>query len=533
MADAADLKSAGATHEGSTPSSPTTVAKSMAIQETQNQPLLIMRNITKRFPGVLALNGVDLSLDKGEIVGLIGENGAGKSTLMKILEGDYSADEGQIIFDGSSVTLNGVQDSIALGISLIHQELCLAPNLDVASNIFLGHEPRAGFLSVVNKKKLNADAAQLAKRVGITAAMTDLVESLSPGEQQLVEIAKALSYDVRILVLDEPTSSLSPGEAEKLFEVMRKLKGQGVAMVYISHRLGEVEEMCDRAVVLRDGCRVGGLDKANLKSSEMVKLMVGRDISRFFPEHTEDTTGNVVLSVHDMEYSGGKEKVSFELKAGEILGVAGLVGSGRTELIRTLFGVESKHSGDILLNGKQIEIRNTTDAVHAGIGLVPEDRKELGVVLEMSVAENISLAGVNTYNPPFLDRKRELEVAKEHVEALEIKTPSLSQQVQYLSGGNQQKVALSKWLSLNPKVLILDEPTRGIDVGSKSEIYKLIRGLAEAGMGVIMVSSEMEEIIGLSDRVMVMHEGKCMGVIGCEEINEKNIMQLATGGDAK
>lgn len=496
------------------------------------QPLLTMKGITKRFPGVLALHNVDLELNRGEILGLIGENGAGKSTLMKILGGDYPADEGEVLFEGTSVHMNDVQDSIALGVSLIHQELCLAPNLDVASNIFLGHEPQKGLLKIVDRKQLYCKAGELAKRVGITASLTDLVESLSPGEQQLVEIAKALSYDVRILVLDEPTSSLSPAEADKLFEVMKMLKSEGVAMIYISHRLGEVQQMCDRAVVLRDGCRVGELDKAHLTPDEMVKLMVGRNISRFSSNDTERHKGDIVLSVRDIQHVGGKGKVSFELRAGEILGIAGLVGAGRTELMQALFGVKPKHSGDIYMDGHKVEIKSSTDAVRAGMGFVPEDRKELGVLLEMSVTENISLAGIGTYNPPFMDRKREMQVAKEHVEALEIKTPSLSQEVQYLSGGNQQKVALSKWLSLDPKVLILDEPTRGIDVGSKSEIYKLIRDLADKGMGVIMVSSEMEEIIGLSDRVLVMHEGYCTGTLDHDRINEENIMQLATGGKA-
>lgn len=491
-------------------------------------PLLQMQGICKRFPGVLALDNVDLSLGAGEILGLIGENGAGKSTLMRILGGDYPADGGAILFDGSKILIAGVQHSISLGVSVIYQELNLAPNLDIASNIFLGREPRKGF--VVDKRRLYSEAEQLARRVGIVASMTTLVEELSPGERQLVEIAKALSKDARILVLDEPTSSLSPSEAGKLFDVMRALKQSGVAMIYISHRLGEVEEMCDRAVVLRDGQLAGEIDREHLHPEEMVKLMVGRDIARFFPEHHEAGDAEPVMSVSDLVYVGGKAPVSFDLKAGEILGVAGLVGAGRTEMVQALFGIEPKLSGTVSIRGSRAEIRTPADAIKFGMGLVPEDRKALGVVLEMPVIENITLSSIGRYRPPFMDRTRETQQATELSEKLEIKTPSLAQLVQFLSGGNQQKVALAKWLATNPKILILDEPTRGIDVGSKSEIYKLIRGLADDGMGVIMVSSEMEEIIGLSDRVLVMHEGRCTGILGRQEISEANIMQLATGG---
>ena len=489
-----------------------------------------MKGITKRFPGVLALDRVDFELRPSEICGLIGENGAGKSTLMRILAGIFTADEGGIILGGRPACIDSVEDSLALGVSIIHQELNLAPNLDIASNIFLGREPRAGFLGVVDRRKLLDEAAELASRVGIAAPMTTLVEKLSPGEQQLVEIAKALSAESRILVLDEPTSSLSPAEASKLFDVMRRLKESGVSMVYISHRLAEIEEMCDRVVVLRDGQRVGELEGVQVVPAEMVKLMVGRDISKFFPEHGSKHDASVVMSIRDLTYPDGVGEVSFDLHAGEILGVAGLIGAGRTELMRAIFGVEQKTGGEIIIAGERTEIQSPADAIRAGIGLVPEDRKALGVILEMAVAENVSLASVGNYNPPFLDRKRENQVAGEMAESLDIKTPSLSHEVQFLSGGNQQKVALAKWLALSPKILILDEPTRGIDVGSKSEIYKLIRKLADQGMGVIMVSSELEEIIGLSDRVLVMHEGRCTGVLAREEISEENIMRLATGG---
>jgi len=493
------------------------------------RPLLQMQGISKRFPGVLALDNVDLDLHAGEILGLIGENGAGKSTLMRILGGDYPADEGEILVDGKTTAISNVQHSISLGVSVIYQELNLAPNLDIASNIFLGREP-CGVLGIVDRGRLYNSAQELARRVGILATMTTLVEQLSPGEQQLVEIAKALSMDARILVLDEPTSSLSPSEAGKLFEVMRTLKQAGVAMIYISHRLAEVEEMCDRAVVLRDGQRAGEIDREHLRPEEMVKLMVGRDITRFFPEHHQTSETDTVMSVSDLVCVGGKAPISFDLKAGEILGIAGLVGAGRTEMVQSLFGIEPKLSGTVSIRGKNVEIRTPADAIRVGMGLVPEDRKALGVILEMPVVENISLSSIGSYRPPFMDRAREAQVATELAKKLDIKTPSLAQLVQFLSGGNQQKVALAKWLATNPKILILDEPTRGIDVGSKSEIYKLIRGLADGGMGVIMVSSEMEEIIGLADRVLVMHEGRCTGILDRHEISEESIMQLATGG---
>lgn len=522
----------------------------METTSNRTAPFLVMTGISKSFPGVQALDSVDLELYEGEILGLIGENGAGKSTLMRILGGDYPADAGTIYLNGKPIAPRDVRDSMSLGISIIYQELNLAPNLDIASNIFLGREPRKGPLGLVDRRKLYEDASKIAAYVGISAPLTTPVEKLSPGERQLVEIAKALSAKSKVLVLDEPTSSLTPSEAAKLFEVMRRLKTQGVSMIYISHRLSEVQEMCDRVIVLRDGVRVGELTKkentspdsssiaeGGLSSFEMVKLMVGRDISRFFPEHTQRKSNReAVMSVRGFRYPGAKAEVNFDLYAGEILGVAGLVGAGRTELAVSLFGIEldrtagSKRRGEVFVCGEKVDIRSPADAIRCGIGLVPEDRKLLGVILEMAVSENITLPSIGGYKPPFLDRKREMLVTREMIEALDIKTPSFEQQVQFLSGGNQQKVAVAKWLCLNPRILILDEPTRGIDVGSKSEIYRLIRKLADEGVGVMMISSELEEIIGLADRVLVMHEGRCTGILDRDMITEENIMHLATGG---
>ena len=463
-----------------------------------NEPLLVMRGISKQFPGVLALDGVDFELMPGEILGLIGENGAGKSTLMRILGGIFALDAGEIRVDGRPVAVGNVEDALGLGISIIHQELNLAGNLDIASNIFLGREPAFTPMHIVRRDVLYAEAAKLAARVGLTKSMATPVDDLSTGEQQLVEIVKALSMSARVLVLDEPTSSLSSGEAERLFNVMTELKAAGVAMVYISHRLGEVERMCDRVIVLRDGKRVGQLQREEIDRDSMVRLMVGRDISRFFPEAGHHVEGRQpVLSVRNLRRRGSAWGYNFDAYPGEILGFAGLVGAGRTELARTLFGVDPAVSGTISIDGRELRIRSAGDAIRAGIGLVPEDRKALGVILEMAVRENVSLPGLNTYHPILLKPRREQKVAAEQVAALSIKTPGIEQEVQFLSGGNQQKVGLAKWLALSPKVLILDEPTRGIDVGSKSEIYRLVRELADSGVAIIMVSSDMEEIIGL------------------------------------
>ncbi|MGQ9455215.1 MAG: sugar ABC transporter ATP-binding protein [Armatimonadota bacterium] len=492
--------------------------------------LLEMRGITKHFPGVLALDGVDLSLHEGEILGLIGENGAGKSTLIRILSGDYQADAGTIAIDGKCVSISSVRDAIALGISVIYQEPNLAGNLDVASNIFLGREPRKRFLGMVDREALYSRARELADRVGLSVPLTALVQELSPGAQQLVEIAKALSVEARILVLDEPTSSLTPSEAEKLFEIMRRLRTGGVSMIFVSHRLVEVSEICDRVVVLRDGRNAGKLDKNNMHIDEMVRMMVGRDLARFFPEHTTSEKAEVVLSVRGLRPRGAKSEISFDLHAGEVLGIAGLMGAGRTELVRSIFGTDPPEFGVIEVRGHRVQIQSPWDAIRLGIGLVPEDRKQLGVILEMSVSENATLPSLCTLRRVMLDRRWELQTTQEMIRSLDIKTPSPLQQVRFLSGGNQQKVALGKWLVLSPQILIMDEPTRGIDVSSKSEIYRLIRTLAGEGVAVIVVSSEMEEIIGLADRVLVMREGRCTGILESDQISEENIMRLATAG---
>ncbi|UCH36766.1 MAG: sugar ABC transporter ATP-binding protein [Armatimonadota bacterium] len=495
-------------------------------------PLLVMKGISKRFPGVLALDAVDLELMQGEILGLIGENGAGKSTLMRILGGIYPADAGDIRIDGKDPRIRSVEDALDRGISVIHQELNLADNLDIASNIFLGREP-SSLLGVVRRGRLYEQAAQLTDAVGLAKPVTTPVEDLAPGERQLVEIAKALSLSARVLVLDEPTSSLSPAETERLFDVMRGLRAAGVSMIYISHRIGEVERIADRVIVLRDGRRVGELARDEITHDAMVRLMVGRDITRFFPAVGSQHLVSPTLVVEGVRHPECPWSFSFTACAGEILGIAGLVGAGRTELVRCLFGIMPAVAGRIRIHGREVRIASPADAIHCGIGLVPEDRQQLGLILEMAVRENITLPGIATYRRALLDRRREQAVSIEQVEALAITTPGIEQEVQYLSGGNQQKVALAKWLALRPKVLILDEPTRGIDVGSKSEIYRLVRALADSGVAVIMISSDMEEIIGLADRVLVMHDGGITGELARAEMTEESIMHFATGGRAQ
>ncbi len=493
------------------------------------RPLLEMTGITKRFPGVLALSDVDLTLYPGEILGLIGENGAGKSTLMNILSGIYVPDAGNVMIDGVPVKLGSVQDALAHGVATIHQELNLAGNLDIASNIMLGREP-TGRMALVNRRRLFQQAADAAKMVGISVPLSSIVEDLPTAQQQLVEIAKALSQSARILVLDEPTSSLSEREAQALFSVMRTLKASGVSMIYISHRMDEIVEMCDRAVVLRDGRRVGELQKSEITRDAMVRMMVGRDISRFFPETGKAESGKAVLSLVNVRCRECNGEFSFDAYAGEVLGLSGLVGAGRTELARAIFGVDPITSGAILIDGKQVSIASPIDAIRNGIALVPEDRKELGLLLEMSLKENIPLPMLPLSPNVLLDKKKDEVVTRQQVDVLSIKTPGLDQTAECLSGGNQQKVVLAKWLALAPRVLILDEPTRGIDVGSKSEIYRLIRRLADNGVAVIMISSEMEEIVGLADRVIVMHEGAMCGELTKVELSEERIMHLATGG---
>ena len=493
-----------------------------------------MRGITKRFPGVLALDRVDFAMARGEVVAVIGENGAGKSTLMKVLGGVYQANEGEIRIDGRPAPVRSVHDAIAHGIALIHQERSLAPQLNIAENILLGHEPKwQPWLPLLDRAVLHRRARAVAARIGLDVDTRTRVGRLASGPQQMVEIARALSLDARILIMDEPTSSLSQRETETLFGVIRELRRQGVSVVYISHRLGEVREVADRVVVLRDGCNAGELDRAEAAHDRMVKLMVGRDISQYY-RRDHAPGGKVVLELRDVVLADHpRERINLTVRRGEIVCLAGLVGAGRTEIARALFGIDPILGGTILLEGRPVRPASPLDAMREGFALVPEDRQLQGVIIEMRVKQNISLAELRLIQRwGFWNRRREHEKVAGMVERLNIHTPSLRQRVRYLSGGNQQKVVLAKWLSLEPKVLILDEPTRGIDVGAKQEIYDLICRLTRSGVAILMISSEMEEVLGMSDRVIVIHEGAVAGELGRDDLSEEAVIALATGSRA-
>ncbi|MDG2359348.1 MAG: sugar ABC transporter ATP-binding protein [Planctomycetaceae bacterium] len=497
--------------------------------DSPQHPLLEVRDVTKGFPGVIALSRVNLTLGHSEVLALIGENGAGKSTLMKILAGVQEPDSGQLLIDGNPVRIDSVQSAFDHGVALIHQELNLSDNLDVGANIFLGREPKKNGL--IDKAKIREDSRDLLARVGLNVSPDTIVERLPIGQQQLVEIARALSVNARVLIMDEPTSSLSAHEAETLFKVVNDLRSKGVSIIYISHRLSEVRELADRVTVFRDGENAGDLGRDEISHDRMVQLMVGRDVSQFYVRKPH-SPGEVVLEVKDLVTPANPgHKLNFAIRAGEIVGVAGLVGAGRTETLQVLFGVEPAVAGTIEVSGKTIQIKSPIDAIQAGLALVPEDRKLQGLVLEMAVRTNVGLAGLkrNQKKLGFLNSPQEGACTTEMISKLRIKTPNEQQVVQYLSGGNQQKVVLGKWLSLNPKVLLLDEPTRGIDVGAKQEIYRLMEELAEQGMAILFVSSEMEEILGMSDHTLVMHEGRITGKLSREEISEEAVMQLATG----
>ncbi|MCH2603340.1 MAG: sugar ABC transporter ATP-binding protein [Pedosphaera sp.] len=491
-------------------------------------PLIEVGQVTKQFPGVKALRGVDLTLGTGEVLAVIGENGAGKSTLMKILAGVQPADSGEYLIESEPVRFQNVRDAMAAGVALIHQELNLAANLDLAANIFLGREPNQfGFFQNSN---IHAEAAKFLKRVGLDLPTDTLVGNLPIGKQQLVEIAKALSCDARVLIMDEPTSSLSQTETETLFEVVHDLRRQGISIIYISHRLGEVKELADRVTVFRDGENAGDLAKDEISHDAMVRLMVGRDLSEFYDRQIH-SPGKVVLDVEQIRTpEHPNTEVSLKIHAGEIVGIAGLVGAGRTELLQTLFGVTPALGGTIRMNGELIRPQSPRDAIAAGMALAPEDRKLHGLVLPMTVRENASLASLKRdQNKGLLNFSAEEAVAEEAVEQLQIKTPHLEQVARFLSGGNQQKIVLGKWLALTPQLLMLDEPTRGIDVGAKREIYRLMEKLAGEGMAILFVSSEMEEVLGMADRALVMHEGRIAGELARNELSEQAIMQLATG----
>ncbi|HEY6189492.1 MAG TPA: sugar ABC transporter ATP-binding protein [Pyrinomonadaceae bacterium] len=494
-------------------------------------PILEMKGISKRFPGVVALDAVNLEVYPGEVVALAGENGAGKSTLMKILGGVYQPDEGQVRIEGQDVSIRSVSDAIARGIGFIHQELNVLDNLNIGENVFLGREPVwGGPLNLVDRPKMHAQTEVYLKRLGLDIPSRTPLSQLSIAQQQMVEIAKTLSLNARILIMDEPTSSLTLTETERLLEVTKDLRAHGVSIIYISHRLGEIKDLADRVIVLRDGRNAGELKREDINHDNIVKLMVGRDLKHFYEPPTTTDRASYVEAQDLRTHRYPNKPVSFELRKGEILGFAGLVGAGRSEVAQALFGVDGPLNGQVKLDGKPIRIHSPQDAIAHGIYLIPEDRRRSGLILEVPIRENITLPALTRYaSAGWIMYEAERKISTEMLGKLNIKAPSVESKAGNLSGGNQQKVVLAKWLSLNPKVLIFDEPTRGIDVGAKAEIYHLMRSLAESGVAIMMISSDMEEILGESDRVAVMHEGAITGILERAECSEEAIMRLAVG----
>jgi ribose transport system ATP-binding protein len=494
--------------------------------------LLEMRGITKFFPGVRALNNVDLELNRGEILAVVGENGAGKSTLVNILGGVYYPDAGKIVLEGKEVVVNSVQTATNLGISFVHQELNLSDNLDVGANIFLGREPRRkNFFRLIDQKKIYQDTEKILKQIKMQCSPYILLRDLTIGSQQMVEIAKSLSINAQILIMDEPTSSLSRSETKQLFKVLKELRSQGVSIIYISHRLGEVKEVADRVMVLRDGVVSGHLSREEISQDNMVRLMVGRDVEKFYRRKHVITERPVFEVKNFVVPSKPNRRINFSIYAGEVLVLAGLVGAGRTEIAHALFGIDKPLSGEILLDGKPLKINNPQDAIQAGIGLVPEDRNLNGLIVEMAVEENITLVGLNHYQKmKMIQFKMVRSIAREMVKKLDIRLRNIYQVVESLSGGNQQKVVLAKWLSLKPKVMLLDEPTRGIDVVAKEEIYRLIERLVSQGIATLVISSEMQEVLGIADRILVVYDGEIKGELRKEQASEEAVINLATGG---
>jgi len=486
--------------------------------------MLAANNLSKRFGGVIALDGVSLAANRGEVLAVVGENGAGKSTLMKILAGVHRPDAGDIRLDGRPFQPSDVRDALSAGVVLIHQELNLAGPMSVAANLFLGREPaRFGWL---NRRAMASGARELLRRVGLEVPVTRTVADLPIGQQQLVEIARALAFQARVLIMDEPTSSLSQADTERLFAVIAGLKQAGVAVIYISHRLAEVRAIADRVTVLRDGRNAGELNHESISHDAIVRLMVGRDLRQYYArQHRCAPDAPVRLELR------GVRGVSFNVRAGETVGLAGLVGAGRTELAETLFGVRPSAGGQVRLDGVPVHVRSPRDALRLGVLLVPEDRRRHGLILADTVSRNVSLPNLDRLNRlGLVSRRLERALARRTVETLRIKTPSPCRPVGLLSGGNQQKVVFGKWLDRRPRVLILDEPTRGVDVGAKAEIYALMDELAGSGVAILMISSDLEEVLGVSDRVLVMHQGRLAGELPPGTATEQAVMRLATGG---
>ncbi|MCI8834089.1 MAG: sugar ABC transporter ATP-binding protein [Ruminococcus sp.] len=490
--------------------------------------ILTMNGIDKSFPGVHALDHVNLEVRKGEVHALMGENGAGKSTLMKVLTGIYSKDEGTITYEGKEVEFSNPRDAQAAGIVIVHQELNMMNHLTVAQNIFIGRESMSGKL--INDKKMNEEAEKLFQKLNIQIDPTEKMGNLTVGKQQMCEIAKAISHDAKVIIFDEPSAALTEAEIEELFKIIRDLREKQLGIVYISHRMDEIKVITDRVTVMRDGGYVGTLITKDSTKDDIINMMVGRVI--YEDPKTQSNVAKdapVVLKVEHLNAGKMVRDVSFELRKGEILGFSGLMGAGRTETARALFGADPVDSGEVYVNGQKVTIKNPMDAVKCGIGYLSEDRKRFGIVVQKTVAENSTMADLDHYmSGIFINKKKENEVAQKYVDSLKTKTPSVDQLVVNLSGGNQQKVVIAKWLVRNCDILIFDEPTRGIDVGAKSEIYHLMNELVAEGKSIIMISSEMTEILRMSDRIVVMCEGRKTGEMDISEATQENIMHAAT-----
>lgn len=493
-------------------------------------PLLVeMKGICKQFPGVRALDNVNFSLRPGEILGLIGENGAGKSTLMKVLTGVYPCDAGEIVYNGEKVAFKNPREAYQRGISIIFQEFNLCPNLSAMENIFLGKELVSPQTRLIDYKTMRQKAEQSFRRLKIEIDPDAPVRTLGVAQQQMVEISKALSKDTRLLIMDEPTSSLALSEIENLFEIVRELKSQGISVVFISHKLDEMLAITDRIMVLRDGANAGEVATTDTTKDQIIAMMVGRELTHFFTERRSAPGNEVVFEVQHLFGPPNAKDVSFQVHRGEIVGLAGLVGAGRTELAKLLIGAEKKTEGRMFLHGKEVNIHLPVDAVKHGIAYVPEDRKNLGLILPMSTRNNLSMSIhaklVNALN--IINGKQEVGICNTYVNQLQIKISSLEQIVKNLSGGNQQKVVIGKWLATQPAVLILDEPTRGIDVGAKAEVHRIISQLADEGVSILVISSELPEILGLSDRVLVMHDGRITANLPKAQADQETIMKAA------
>lgn len=494
----------------------------------KNIPFLQMEGIVKIFPGVKALEDINLSLYKGEVLALMGENGAGKSTLMKILTGVYQKNEGKIFIDGSEVEIKNIKEAEKLGISMIHQELSVLPNLTVAENLFLGNEKINKLTKKLDRKTMNSMCNDYLKQIGCNVNPDELVKNISIGEMQMLEIAKAISKNSNIIVMDEPTTALTEAETEKLFKVVKMLTSKNIAIIYISHRLDEIFTICDRINVLRDGKYVGEVQVKDVTKDDLITMMVGRKLEEQYPYKVPDKV-TPILKLKDICLDGVIHNINLEVRAGEILGMSGLMGAGRTEVAKVIFGEYKKTSGSIEINGKELNINTPKDAINNGIAYLSEDRKKEGLVLPLSVRDNMTLASLDKFEKKnfSINKAAERDTVDKYIKDLSIKTPNQEQLIKNLSGGNQQKVILAKWLIQSPKILIIDEPTKGIDVGAKKEIYDVLNKLKANGTAVIMISSDMQEVLGISDRVVVMHEGKITGELGRNDATQENIMKLA------